>query len=62
VRAAWLRFPELTLEPLDQVYRRLDATTVRYESNGGRFVRDLRVNGEGMVTEYPGLWVAEAEA
>jgi hypothetical protein len=59
VRAAWLRFPSFTLEPLDQIYRRLDETTWRYESAGGSFVRDLTVNKEGFVTLYPGLWQAE---
>src|SRR5438132_1248052 len=38
VRAAWLRFPSFTLEPLEQRYRRLDAATYRYESGGGAFV------------------------
>ncbi|MCI0423784.1 MAG: putative glycolipid-binding domain-containing protein, partial [Acidobacteria bacterium] len=37
VRAAWLRFPGFTLEPLAQVYRRIDVATYRYESAGGRF-------------------------
>lgn len=59
VRAAWLRFPSFTLEPLDQIYRRLGETTWRYESAGGRFVRELEVNEEGFVTHYPGLWQAE---
>jgi hypothetical protein len=40
VQAAWLRFPSFTLEPLDQLYRRLDATTYRYESAGGTFTTD----------------------
>jgi len=34
VTAAWLRFPDFNLEPLDQLYRRLDAATYRYESAG----------------------------
>jgi uncharacterized protein len=59
VRAAWLRFPSFTLEPLDQHYRRLDERTWRYESAGGSFVRELQVNEEGLVTLYPGLWQAE---
>ncbi|MGH9797728.1 MAG: putative glycolipid-binding domain-containing protein, partial [Candidatus Polarisedimenticolia bacterium] len=42
VRAAWLRFPGFTLEPLDQRYRRLDASTWRYESGGRRFTADLQ--------------------
>ncbi|MGH7311270.1 MAG: putative glycolipid-binding domain-containing protein, partial [Candidatus Rokuibacteriota bacterium] len=35
VRAAWLRFPGFSLEPLAQIYRRIDVTTYRYESAGG---------------------------
>jgi hypothetical protein len=58
VRAAWLKFPELTLEPLEQVYRRIDATTYAYESGGGVFKMTLRTNAAGFVTSYPGLWEA----
>jgi uncharacterized protein len=56
VRAAWLAFPSLALQPLDQRYRRLDAATYRYESRGGRFVRDLTVDETGFVTRYPDFW------
>jgi hypothetical protein len=59
VRAAWLRFPSFALEPLDQVYRRTGGDTYRYESGGGRFVADLRVNPIGFVIHYPGGWEAE---
>jgi hypothetical protein len=59
VMAAWLRFPALTLEPLEQRYRRIDSTTFDYESDGGRFRRTLRVNDAGFVVEYPGSWVEE---
>jgi len=61
-RAAWLRFPGFTLEPLEQLYRRIDAATYRYESAGGRFVTELRVNGAGFVTHYPGFWQIEGAA
>jgi len=60
VQAAWLPFPQLTFEPLPQVYRREGERTYRYESDGGRFVRTLEVNASGFVTSYPGLWQAEA--
>jgi hypothetical protein len=60
VRAAWLRFPSFALEPLNQIYRRIDRTTYRYESAGGQFVADLQVNAIGVVTEYPHLWQIEA--
>jgi len=56
VRAAWLRFPEFILEPLDQRYSRLDESAYRYESAGGSFVRTLRTNPAGFVVSYPGLW------
>lgn len=59
VRAAWLRFPEFTLEPLEQLYRRFDVTNYRYESAGGRFAVDLEVDAAGFVTKYPGFWQAE---
>jgi len=59
VRAAWLRFPSLRLEPLDQVYRRTAPAAYRYESAGGSFVADLEVDGAGFVTRYPGIWEVE---
>lgn len=59
VRAAWLRFPSFQLEPLEQSYRRIDETTYRYESAGGRFVAELQVNAAGFVTRYPGFFEVE---
>jgi hypothetical protein len=59
VRAAWLRFPEFTLEPLDQVYRRASESVYRYEALGGVFIANLSVNAAGYVTHYPDLWVAD---
>jgi hypothetical protein len=59
VRAAWLRFPSFTLEPLDQLYRRAGDASYRYESAGGAFVADLHVNAAGFVIDYPGLWRIE---
>jgi len=62
VRAAWVRFPELSLELLEQVYTRTAARTYVYESAGGAFRRELAVDSAGFVLDYPGLWVAEARA
>lgn len=59
VKAAWLRFPTFELEPLSQIYTRLDELTYRYSSDDGRFVRDLTVNEVGFVTDYPELWEVE---
>lgn len=60
VRAAWVRFPELALEVLEQSYTRLTELTYRYESAGGEFVRELVVNADGFVVDYPGLWRDES--
>ena len=61
-RAAWLRFPDFRLEPLDQSYRRVAGGTYHYESRGGKFVAELSVNEAGFVTGYPKLWAIEASA
>ena len=60
VQAAWLRFPSFELEPLTQRYHRLDEHTYRYESAGGQFVAELKVNHAGFVIDYPGIWQAES--
>ncbi|MGH9163058.1 MAG: putative glycolipid-binding domain-containing protein [Vicinamibacteraceae bacterium] len=58
-RAAWLLFPAGTLEPLDQVYERVDQSRYRYASGGGAFVAVLETNSAGLVVDYPQLWRAE---
>ena len=62
VTAAWVRFPELTLEPLPQRYTRLDERHYRYESNNGAFVAELEVDDLGLVVSYEGGWERVAEA
>lgn len=57
--AAWLRFPGFTLEPLPQSYERLDSLVYRYESGGGRFAADLRVNQASFAIDYPGIWTTD---
>jgi hypothetical protein len=58
VRAAWLRFPSFVLEPLEQDYHRLDATTYRYSSAGGAFVADITVGEDGFARTYANFWEA----
>ena len=60
VRAAWLRFPECRIEPLDQLYERAGDLAYRYESGGGSFVTVLQVNPAGFITHYPDLWTCES--
>lgn len=62
VRAAWVRFPELTVEILEQSYTRVSTDRYLYESDGGNFRRELTVDDTGFVLLYPGLWQAEGPA
>jgi hypothetical protein len=55
VVAAWIKFPELTLEPLSQRYARTTKNTYRYESDTG-FSAEIVVDDLGLVTTYPGGW------
>jgi uncharacterized protein len=59
VRAAWVRFPQLSVEVLDQSYTRLADDRYLYESAGGSFRRELLVDDVGFVLDYPDLWSAE---
>ena len=57
--AAWVRFPELSVEPLLQRYSRLDETTYLYESlRDGRvaFHARLEVDPTGLVERYERLF------
>jgi hypothetical protein len=58
VSAAWLRFPQLTLERLDQTYRRTGERTYRYTSATG-FTGELEVDEHGLVITYEGGWARE---
>src|SRR5262245_39302562 len=59
VEAAWLKFPSFELEPLSQVYSRINESTYRYKSGGGQFTADLKVDRVGFVRNYPAVWEAE---
>jgi uncharacterized protein len=50
IKAAWVRFPELTVVKADQTYTRVDEFTYRYAS--GDFEADLTVDDEGLVAAY----------
>jgi len=54
--AAWLTFPEPRLQRLEQTYQRVDDTRFEYRSPGPGYEGALRVDEEGWVAEYPGLW------
>jgi hypothetical protein len=55
VIAAWVKFPDLAVQPLSQRYTRLTKDTYRYESNTG-FSAEIVVDDLGLVTAYRGGW------
>ena len=50
IKAAWVRFPDLTVVKAMQTYSRLDEFTYRYSS--GTFEADLTVDDDGLVASY----------
>jgi hypothetical protein len=54
--AAWLHFPNLTVQPLFQRYTRLSYDVYRYESINSGFQTALRVDEQGIVQDYSGMW------
>lgn len=61
-RAAWLRFPALALEPLEQTYHRIAARTFDYTSQAGAFRTTLETTDFGLVLAYPPFWEAVAHS
>lgn len=56
--AAWLDEERWMLSRLTQRYERRSEDAWWYESRDGGYAGLLRVNAEGFVTDYPGLWAA----
>ncbi|MEX2285398.1 MAG: putative glycolipid-binding domain-containing protein [Gemmatimonadota bacterium] len=54
--AAWVRFPELTIERQHQRYTRGAAHRYRFEIDGGAFTAELEVDETGVVIRYEDLW------
>jgi len=63
VTAAWVQFPTLAMEPLPQIYTRLDTLHYRYESGNGAYETEIAVDELGLVTRYDKGWerIATAE-
>ncbi len=59
-RAAWLRYPNCDLRPLDQTYDAGQSQEwVSYAALQTGYATQLCVHGTGFVTLYPGLWEGE---
>jgi hypothetical protein len=63
VRSAWLRFPELRLEPLEQTYTREAEHVFLYRAlvDGEPFSARLDTDAFGRVVRYEGLWEIDVE-
>jgi hypothetical protein len=59
VVAAWVKVPDLAVEPLPQRYTRLAERRYRYESRGGSFTAEIDVDEAGVVEDYAGIWRRE---
>jgi hypothetical protein len=55
VVAAWVRFPDLSLEPLPQRYTRVSDDRYKYESGSG-FQTEMTVDESGLVIVYEKGW------
>jgi hypothetical protein len=56
ITAAYVTFPELSLAADPQRYTRLDQRRYRYASRDSDFTRDIEVDADGLVVNYPGLF------
>ncbi|MBT2512968.1 putative glycolipid-binding domain-containing protein [Arthrobacter sp. ISL-30] len=53
---AYIAVPELVVSADVQRYTRIAERTYRFESRDSDFTRDIMVDGEGFVLDYPGLF------
>lgn len=58
---AYVAVPELAVSRESQRYTRLAEGTYRFESLDSGFAREITVDGEGFVMDYPGLFVRRLE-
>jgi len=56
IRVVYLPLPSLEIGVWEQRYTGLEPGAVRYESLASDFRRDLTVDSEGFVIDYPGLF------
>jgi hypothetical protein len=56
IRVLFIQVPSLHIEPDAQRYTGLGEGRVRFESVDGDFQRDLAIDDDGLVVDYPGLF------
>lgn len=62
IRAAWVVFPQCTVESAQQSYERLAPTRYRYSSVASGFTAVIEVDEVGLPIDYSGIWVRVAAA
>jgi uncharacterized protein len=61
IRAAWVRFPALVVEPIAQTYARLDATRYLYRNEHTGYEGRIDVDEAGLPITYEGVWTRTAD-
>jgi len=61
VRAAWVRFPTLVVEPIAQSYTRLSATRYLYRNEQTGYEGHIDVDESGLPITYEGVWTRTAD-
>jgi hypothetical protein len=56
IRAAWMQFPQCTVEAAQQSYERLAPTRYRYRSVASGFTAVIEVDDAGLPIDYSGIW------
>ncbi len=56
IRALWVTGPDLALRNVAQHYSALDGGRVLFEDGESSFRAELALDGDGVVTDYPGLF------
>lgn len=56
IRAAWVRFPQLAVEPARQRYERLAPSVYRYTSLASGYTATIHVDDANFPVEYEGVW------
>jgi uncharacterized protein len=56
IRAAWVLFPQCTVEPAQQSYERLTPTRYRYSSVASGFTAMIEIDDAGLPIDYSGIW------
>ena len=64
IKAAWIRFPELEIAPVDQLYLRLAEARYQYRNLASGFTAVIDVDADGLPIDYADVWrmIAKGEA